>query len=117
MKKMTLIFLISFLLSGYDCGLQNKKFVAKINDCDGVMVPGSILLGNKKIGSLDKARKLVNKSYIFELSIDPHIEITSAMSFTYERPLVGDYYINVTVDSSKISSSKKLSIKDTLSIL
>lgn len=106
--------LILFLFAGIYCVGKENQYIIKLNDCNGAMVPMDILFETRKVGSLYKIQPINAKECIGKLKMNDSFVLKANMIFYYKKVFIGDPYLDILIDSSKIYSDKTLSIRDTI---
>lgn len=113
---MKALLLFIFLFSGNLCVKQSNIYIVRFKNCENLVVPGDIMLGKQKIAVLRKVHSMTKYGCIGEIILNNGIILNSAMRFHYKQVFIGDNFIEVTVDSLRLSSAKKLAIRDTILI-
>jgi ABC-type transporter Mla subunit MlaD len=108
------IFSILLLVMSFNCEKSTNTYIVKLRDCNGIVIPANVYHKDKKVGQLDEIISTDTTGCITRLIIDEKFVLNSSMNFVFRKVFIGDSYLEIVIDSSKLKTNKKLSMKDTI---
>jgi hypothetical protein len=110
--SLSLMYFISCSLITTNC----NHWILKITQCDELAVPTYLELNGHKVGEIKKVVSMSNSNCIAHAQFYKNFKLTTAMSFSYRKYLVGNSVIIISIDSSFRYNHKNLARRDTIFI-
>ncbi len=93
---------------------ENREYIIKFKSCDTYVSPMDILFESKQVGSVFNIRPLNATQCIGLLKVKDDFVITKNMMFCFQKPFIGDFFLEIKIDSSIKISKRHLAYEDTL---
>jgi hypothetical protein len=112
----SLLILLFGLISSFSCYNNDKatSYVIKFKKCENIIIPAEVILSKVKVAAVNDLRVVSGEGCLAKLLPENDFKLTSAMVFYYKEVMVGDPYVEIVMDSSKITTQRAISSGDTL---